>query len=225
MAETTGAYLDVEGLRLHYLTAGRGEPVVLLHGWPTSSFLWRNVMPPIAESNRVIALDLPGFGRSDKPLDASYSFRFFDRVLAALGIEATSLAVHDVGGPVGLYWACRRPGRVRRLAILNTLLYPEFSWAVVLFIAACRLPGLRSLMVSPWGLKQAMRFGVADRRRLSEEANRRAFEPAAPHEPTMLNSACTTIAGPRLPLTQRRWPAARPRTRAPRPRAGPAAAR
>ncbi len=171
---TTGAYLDIEGLRLHYVAAGEGEPVVLLHGWPTSSFLWREVMRPIARGNRVIALDLPGFGLSDKPLDASYSFRYYEAVLdgalAALDVETTSLAVHDLGGPLGLYWACRHPERVRRLAILNTLVYADFSWAVVLFVAACRLPGIRSFMASSWGLKQAMRIGVADRQRLSEEA-------------------------------------------------------
>ena len=172
--ETTDGYLDLDGLRLHYVAAGAGEPVVLLHGWPTSSLLWRNVMPPIAEGSRVIALDLPGFGLSDKPLDASYSFRYFDRVLEAafdaLSIEDASLAVHDLGGPVGLYWACRRPERLRRLALLNTLVYPQFSWAVVLFVAACRLPGFGSLMASPRGLRFAMRLGVADRHRLSEEA-------------------------------------------------------
>ncbi len=174
MIQTTDDYLDLDGLRLHYMAAGDGEPVVLLHGWPTSSFLWRKVMPPIAENNRVIALDLPGFGLSDKPLDVSYSFRYYERVLDrafdALGIEDTGLAVHDLGGPLGVYWACRRPERLRRLALLNTLIYPEFSWAVVLFVAACRLPLLRSYMASPRGLRFAMRFGVADRRRLSDEA-------------------------------------------------------
>lgn len=163
----TSGFLDLDGLRLHYLEAGEGEPVLLLHGWPTSSFLWREVMPRIAEGNRVIALDLPGFGQSDKPLDVSYSFRYFegvlDAALDALGIESVGLAVHDLGGPVGLYWACRHPERLRRLAILNTLVYPEFSWAVVLFVSACKLPGLRSLMASPTGLRLAMQVGVADR--------------------------------------------------------------
>ncbi len=66
-------------------------------------------MPPIAAANRVVALDLPGFGGSSKPLDASYDFGFFGRALEgfldALGIERLGLAVHDLGGPVGLYWA------------------------------------------------------------------------------------------------------------------------
>ena len=58
-------------MRLHYLEQGTGEPALMLHGWPTSSYLWRGVAPIVARGNRVIALDLPGFGRSDKPLDAS----------------------------------------------------------------------------------------------------------------------------------------------------------
>ena len=173
---TQSRFIDVEGLRLHYLEAGSGEPVLLLHGWPTSSFLWRNVNGPIAENNRVIALDLPGFGQSAKPLDASYSFRFYSRILGgfldAIGVEATSLVVHDLGGPVGLYWACQNPQRLRRLALLNTLVYPRMSWAVMLFVAACRIPGLRSLVASPWGLKNAMRIGVTTERGVSQEVVR-----------------------------------------------------
>jgi pimeloyl-ACP methyl ester carboxylesterase len=173
--------VNVDELRLHYLTCGTGDPVVLLHGWPTSSFLWRNVMGPMAQHNQVIALDLPGFGKSDKPEAASYSFRFHERVfegfLDTLGIGATSLVVHDLGGPVGLYWACHHRDRLQRLALLNTIVYPEMSYAVVAFVAACRIPGVRALLASPWGLRRAMRFGVSDPARLSEEAIRGVLEP------------------------------------------------
>ncbi len=104
--EISSRSVEVDGLRLHYLESGSGEPVLLLHGWPTSSFLYRNVIGHVAQNSRAIALDLPGFGSSDKPLDASYSFRFYSRVLdgflSALGIDKTSLVVHDLGGPVGL---------------------------------------------------------------------------------------------------------------------------
>ncbi len=166
-------FVDVEGLRLHYLEAGEGAPVVLLHGWPTSSFLWRNVMPQMAGHNRVLALDLPGFGQSAKPLAASYSFRFYDRVLEgfvdALGLDSVGLAVHDLGGPLGLYWAIQRPQRLARLALLNTLVYPRPSWAVLLFVLSLRLPGFRSVMTSPWGLGKAMQLGIADRSRVTAE--------------------------------------------------------
>ena len=74
-------FVTVDSLCLHYLECGSGPPVLLLHGWPTSSFLWRNILPAIGATHRAIALDLPGFGQSDKPLDASYSFRFFERIL------------------------------------------------------------------------------------------------------------------------------------------------
>ena len=71
-----------------------------------------------------------------------------DGFLRAVGADATSLVVHDLGGPVGLYWACHNPERVQKLALLNTLVYPEPSWAVVAFVAACRTPGVRALLVS-----------------------------------------------------------------------------
>ena len=179
--DAASKYVEVEGLQLHYLEQGAGEPVLLLHGWPTSSFLWRNLIGPIAEHNRAIAIDLPGFGKSDKPLDPSYSFRYYDRVLNgfldALGIDATGLAVHDLGGPVGLYWASQNPERIRKLALLNTLVYARPSWAVIAFVAAARMPGVRSWLASPSGLARAMRIGVHDKSRLTEEVIRGVQEP------------------------------------------------
>jgi len=173
-SEAPGKFVEVEGLRLHYLERGKGDPVLLLHGWPTSSYLYREMLGTLGEGNRAIALDLPGFGRSDKPLDASYSFPFHERVLQgfldALGIERTGLVVHDLGGPIGLYWASRHPERLSRLALLNTLVYARPSWAVVAFVAGARTPGVRSWLTSPRGLRFAMRFGVHDKERLTEEA-------------------------------------------------------
>jgi pimeloyl-ACP methyl ester carboxylesterase len=155
---------EVEGLHLSWLEAGEGPVVLLLHGWPTSAFLWRDIIPPIAAHSRVIALDLPGFGESAKPLDVSYSFRFYRRVLdaflASQGVDELGLAVHDLGGPLGLYWAVQQLQRVRKLALLNTLVYPKPSWAVAAFMVAARLPGLRGAMTSPWGLKKAMQIGM-----------------------------------------------------------------
>jgi pimeloyl-ACP methyl ester carboxylesterase len=153
-------------LTLAYRQLGSGPAVLLVHGWPTSSFLWRDVMPPIARENRVIALDLPGFGGSDKPAGADYGFGFFEEAIDAfldvLGIEELSLAAHDLGGPVAVHWALGRPGRVKRLALLNTLVYPEFSEAVMQFLTAASTPGVREQLTSPQGLEAAMRLGLAD---------------------------------------------------------------
>lgn len=171
---TESRFVDIDGLNLHYLTAGPedGEPVILVHGWPTSSFLWRNVMPSIAEHRRVVALDLPAFGRSSKPTDVSYSLRFYERVLGGfaehLGADRVGLVVHDLGGPIGLYWAAHNSERIERLALLNTLVYTEMSWAVIAFVTACRLPGVRSYLTSPSGLRGAMRLGVHNRDRLDK---------------------------------------------------------
>lgn len=166
--------VDAGGLRLAYRELGAGSPVLLLHGWPTSSYLWRDVMPAIAASNRVVALDLPGFGGSDKPPGAAYDFAFFeaaiDAFLDAVGIADTGLAVHDLGGPVGLHWAARSGDRVTRLALLNTLVYPEFSDAVMAFITACSSPQSRDWITGPEGLEAGMRLGLADASRLTDES-------------------------------------------------------
>jgi pimeloyl-ACP methyl ester carboxylesterase len=169
-------------LTLAYRELGAGPPVLLLHGWPTSSFLWREVMPAIARNNRVVALDLPGFGGSDKPAGVRYGFELFDRAvedfLAELGVEELGIAGHDLGGPIAVHWTLGRPEqRVTKLAILNTLLYPEFSDAVFEFVRAASTPGPREQLTSPQGLEAAMRLGLADETKLSEEALAAVREP------------------------------------------------
>jgi haloalkane dehalogenase len=158
--------VDAAGLRLAYRELGSGPPVLLLHGWPTSSFLWREVMPPIARANRVVAVDLPGFGASDKPAGVRYSFEFFERAIEAfltqLGIEQVGLAVHDLGGPIGLHWMLEHPARMTKLALLNTLVYPEFSEATKEFVRACASPELREKITGPAGLETIVRDGLAD---------------------------------------------------------------
>jgi len=99
--------LSANGTRFAYREMGAGHPVLLLHGWPTSSYLWRNIMPHLAAAGlRALALDLPGFGRTTAPPDSSLSFRFYERsietFLDALGLTTIDLVVHDAGGPIGL---------------------------------------------------------------------------------------------------------------------------
>ncbi|MEQ9365365.1 MAG: alpha/beta fold hydrolase [Leptospirales bacterium] len=175
----SGRFVSVENIRIHYQEYGEGHggpPVLLVHGWPTSSFLWRNVAPHLAHGGRrVIALDLPGFGLSDKPLNETYSFRFFSKIvdgfLRELSISGPiALVVHDLGGPIGVYWACANAERVERLALLNTLIYPEMSWAVKLFVLSLRLPIIRTWITSPGGLGWALRLGVADPAGLAPDA-------------------------------------------------------
>jgi haloalkane dehalogenase len=174
MAELSSQYIEVNNLRIHYTEAGSGPPVLLIHGFPTSSHLWRNVMPELAKTHRAIAIDLPGYGLSDKPLDVKYDFAFYEEVLEGfldtLDIHDTDLAVHDLGGPIGLFWAVRHPRRVKQLVLLNTLVYPETSWAVKLALLALRTPGVRDYLVSPKGIVAAMKLGVVHKDRLTREA-------------------------------------------------------
>ncbi len=166
-------HTQVENLNIHYLIAGQGEPILLLHGWPTSSYLWRNIMPQLSEKYQVIAIDLPGFGGSDKRLDDSFSFKYFNRIISGfldnLGIQKITLGVHDLGGPLGLYWMTQHMDRVKSLVLLNTLVYPEFSWAVKLFGLSTFLPGIKNLLSSSAGIKKVIYFGVNQKHQLSDE--------------------------------------------------------
>ncbi len=174
------------GPTVAYRELGSGPAVLLLHGWPTSSVLWRGVMPAIAEHNRVLAPDLPGFGASDKPVDARYDFdlleRALDGLLAALEIERVAVAGHDLGGPTALHWALDRPARVTGLALLNTLVYPELSPAVREFVATMSTPDTRDRITSPEGLADFMRLGVTDDFDLPGEVIAAVQEPFASAE-------------------------------------------
>ena len=118
-------YLAQQGMRMHYVEEGAGDPVLLLHGEPSWAFLYRKLVPPIAEVARVIAPDYFGFGRSDKPIrveDYSYDFHYasIKRLVDELDLRAATVVVQDWGGPIGLRLAVEHPARVARLVILNT---------------------------------------------------------------------------------------------------------
>lgn len=118
-------YVTQDGLRMHYVEEGAGDPVLLLHGEPTWGFLYRKVIPMLSPAGRVIVPDLYGFGRSDKPLaqaDYTYDshFRSIERFALELDLTGLTVVVHDWGGPIGLRFAVSHPDRVERLVILNT---------------------------------------------------------------------------------------------------------
>ena len=125
----SSSYRQYDGLRLAHLDEGDGPPVVFFHGEPTWSFLWRKLIPPVRDAGfRCIAPDLPGFGRSDKPVDMDwYSYdRHTDSAAALLDeldLRDATVVVHDWGGPIGLRLAVEHPGRVARMVILDTGLF------------------------------------------------------------------------------------------------------
>ena len=128
--------IDVLGRRMAYVEMGEGDPVLFQHGNPTSSYLWRNVMPHVAPLGRCIAVDLIGMGDSEKLDDSQpgrYRFvehrEFLDAALAALGVAANvTWVLHDWGSALGFDWANRHRGATKGLAYMEALVRP-LTWA------------------------------------------------------------------------------------------------
>ena len=120
--------LAVLGTEMAYVDTGRGEPIVFLHGNPTSSYLWRNVIPHLSDHGRCLAPDLVGMGESGKAPDGAYRFadhaRYLDAWLDALGLTRVVLVVHDWGSALGFHWARRHPDRVRGIAYMEGIVRP-----------------------------------------------------------------------------------------------------
>jgi pimeloyl-ACP methyl ester carboxylesterase len=150
---------------------GEGAPVVLLHGVPTSSFLYRKVIPALAEEGlHGVAFDFPGLGLAERPKAFDYTWsglaRWTGEALDALGIDRCHLVVHDIGGPIGCQWAVGSPERVLSLTALNCMLgLTTFRrpWTMAPFA----VPGLgRAWLASlnPWAFAQLFYAqGIADR--------------------------------------------------------------
>jgi len=118
-------YTDQDGLRMHYVDEGGGDPILLLHGEPTWAFLYRKLIPTLAGVARCVAPDYLGFGRSDKPTDRGwYSYdRHYDsieRLVRELDLRNLTVVVQDWGGPIGFRLCVTEPDRVARLVVLNT---------------------------------------------------------------------------------------------------------
>lgn len=122
---------DRRGLKLHYLDEGSGDPVVMLHGNPTWSYYYRNLVAALSPTHRCIVPDHIGCGLSDKPQPPRYDYSLDSRVadltdlLDRLGVrENVTLVLHDWGGMIGMAWAARHASAIKRLVILNTAAFP-----------------------------------------------------------------------------------------------------
>jgi len=124
--------ISVSGIEMAYVDAGAGDPVVFLHGNPTSSYLWRNVIPHVEGVGRCLAPDLVGMGDSGAAPDGSYRFtdhaRYLDAWFDALGLtENVTLVGHDWGSALSFHWAHRHPERVRAIAYMEAMVRP-MTW-------------------------------------------------------------------------------------------------
>jgi pimeloyl-ACP methyl ester carboxylesterase len=124
---SAGREFEAAGIESFVVEQGEGDPVVLMHGIPVSSFLYRKVVPLLSERGlRGVAFDLPGLGLAAKPPVFDYTWsglgRWTGEAIDALGIERCHLVLHDIGGPIALEWALRNRDRVRTLTVLDTLI-------------------------------------------------------------------------------------------------------
>ncbi len=148
-------YVEVNGQRIHYVEEGEGAPVLFLHGNPTSSYLWRNIIPYAARQGRAIALDLIGMGKSDKP-DIPYRLvdhvPFVDGLIKALGLTDVTLVIHDWGSALGFHYAHRHPETIRGIVFMEGIVRP-MTWAGFppdfrTGFRMMRTPGLGWMMIS-----------------------------------------------------------------------------
>ncbi len=182
------------GSHLAHTESGQGKPVVFLHGNPTSSHLWRNVIPHVADQARCIAPDLIGMGASGKP-DIDYRFadhaRYLDAWFDALDIDDVVLVGHDWGGALAMDWAARHPERVRGLVLLETFLRPmtwaEYPARAVEFFRTLRTPGdgERMALDDNWFIEFGLRATSPDISDADLDAYRAPFPDRASRRPLL----------------------------------------
>jgi len=158
------------GHRLHYLDEGTGDPVLMVHGNPTWSFYWRNLVTALSPTQRCVVPDHIGSGLSDKPQDWTYRLQdHIDNLVALidhLDLQKITLVVHDWGGAIGFGAALARPDRIARIVVFNTSVFLDH---VPLSIRMARWPGVGEALVR--GMNGFLRIGllraIGDRKRLA----------------------------------------------------------
>ena len=124
--------VNVHGVEMAYVDVGSGDPIVFLHGNPTSSYLWRNVIPHLSGLGRCLAPDLVGMGESGRTPDGSFRFvdhaRYLDGWFDALGLASgdrnVTFVIHDWGSALGFHWACRHPAAIKGIAYMEAIVRP-----------------------------------------------------------------------------------------------------
>jgi len=177
----THEYIDILGSKMAYIDVGEGDPILFLHGQPTSSYLWRNVMPHLESQGRLIALDNIGFGKSDQPeLDYTFGdqYPYFEDFVRKMKLENITLVVHDWGSGLGLHYASRHESNIKAIVTMESLmapLLPAKTWddypkhkAEFSKIIRSEDVGRRMVIKENWFLEKGIQFGTV--RKLDKEA-------------------------------------------------------
>ena len=124
-------YLNVKGSNMHYIDEGEGDPILFLHGNPTSSYLWRNVIPHLEGQARLIAPDLIGMGKSDKPnIDYTYDdhYAYLEAFIEKLGLKNVTLVIHDWGSALGFRYAHTHVDNIKGITFMEAIVKP-MTWS------------------------------------------------------------------------------------------------
>ena len=169
-------YVEVHGSKMHYVDEGSGDPILFLHGNPTSSYLWRNIIPHLTSLGRCIAPDLIGMGKSGKP---DLQYRFFDHVnymqgfIEKLGLENITLVIHDWGSALGFHYAMRHENNIKGIALMEAILRPvtwdDFPSDFKMGFKLMRTPGIGWFMISVMNMFITQILPKAIVRKLSSE--------------------------------------------------------
>ncbi|RLD21067.1 MAG: haloalkane dehalogenase [Bacteroidetes bacterium] len=149
-------YIDINGSKIHYIDEGEGNPILFLHGNPTSSYLWRNIIPYLQPIGRCIAPDLIGMGKSDKP-DIKYGFQdtydYLEAFIDSLGLKNITLVIHDWGSGLGFHYANTHRDNIKGIAFMEAMVKP-LTWkgmpsaSLRMAFRMMRTPGIGWLMIS-----------------------------------------------------------------------------
>ncbi len=173
MIPLTTSHCRVEGEKIAYFKTGQGEPVLLVHGITTYSFIWKRIVPLLEKDYQVIGVDLLGCGASSKSLDHAYSIKnhawFLNQLMVKLGFDKFNFVGHDVGGGIGQIFSVKFPEMLRSLVLINTVAY-DF-WPVQP-IVALRTPIIRQFAMATLdmgALRMIVRRGLYYKERLTQE--------------------------------------------------------
>ena len=172
-------YIEVYGSKMHYIDEGEGDPILFLHGNPTSNYLWRNIIPYLVPHARCIAPDLIGMGKSDKP-DLDYRFfdhsKYLERFIEKLELSNVTLVLHDWGSGLGFHYGLRHESNLKGIAFMEAMVKPpkwtDLSTSNKVGFRLFRTPGIGWFMASVMNvfLTQFMPQGVARKLSAREKA-------------------------------------------------------
>jgi len=148
-------FIEIKGSKMHYIDVGKGDPMLFLHGQPTSSYLWRNIIPHLQANARCIAPDLIGMGKSGKP-DIAYTFEdhydYLEKFIEKLNLKNITLVIHDWGSGLGFHYAKNHPNNIKGIAFMESLIKPmtwsDFPNEYKIIFRMIRAPFIGWLMLS-----------------------------------------------------------------------------